>query len=52
MNAVVTKASAKVLPKQAREVAREVQKDRESSVKFLVKAGIITRNGKLAANYR
>lgn len=52
MNAVVTKASAKVLPKQARDVAREVQKDRERSVKFLVKAGIITKSGKLAANYR
>lgn len=53
MGAVMTtKTSPKVLPKQAREVARKVQNDPERAAKFLVKAGIITKSGKLAANYR
>jgi len=53
MSAVVTtKVSPKVLPKQARDVARQVQSDPERAAKFLVKAGIITKSGKLAANYR
>jgi hypothetical protein len=48
----MTKASPKVLPKQARDVARHVQKDPDRAAKFLVKAGIITKSGKLASNYR
>lgn len=52
MREVTAKTAPKVLPKQAREVARAVQKDPERAVKFLVKAGIITKSGKLAANYR
>jgi hypothetical protein len=48
----MTQSSAKVLPKQARELARKIQKDPELAVKFLIKAGIITKSGKLASNYR
>jgi hypothetical protein len=52
MSAVMTQSTAKVLPKQARDLAREIQKDPERAVKFLVKAGIITKSGKLATHYR
>lgn len=53
MGAVLTiRTSPKGLPKQARKVARKVQNDPECAAKFLVKAGIITKSGKLAANYR
>ena len=53
MSAVMTaKVSSNVLPKQARDVARRVQNNSEQAVKFLVKAGIITKSRKLANNYR
>jgi hypothetical protein len=49
---ITSKPCLKVLPKQARDVARQVQNDPKRAVKFLVKAGIITKSGNLAANYR
>jgi hypothetical protein len=48
----VPESTAKVLPKQARKVAREIQKSPQRAVKFLVKAGIINKSRKLTSNYR
>lgn len=48
----MTKKSSEVLPKQARDLARRIQKDPELATRFLVRAGIITKSGKLSRNYR
>jgi hypothetical protein len=45
-------AQPPVLPKAARDYAKKVVSSRAESIKFLKKAGIIERPGKLARPYR
>ena len=41
-----------VLPKEAREYARQLQANPDQAGKFLQEAGILTKSGKLTAKYR